>query len=100
MAAQSVQRSAFADGSNYQRWWGVAQAIFNKGLKKGKGGSYTAGGGAGFVAGKGGKHRPISGPVTNGLHGGPLLTWLVLQAVRFTLLLMVSLPVPATLLDR
>lgn len=75
LAAQHVQRSAFADGSNYAKWWGAAQAIFNKGLSRSKSGSYspssgTAGGVAGYVAGAGGKHRPINGPVTGGLHGG------------------------------
>lgn len=68
MAAQTVQRSAFSDGSNYAKWWGAAQAIFTKGLKRSKGGGYTADGG--FISGSGGKHRPINGPVTSGLHGG------------------------------
>lgn len=53
-AAQSVQRSAFADGSNYQRWWPSATAIFTKGLKK-TGGGYKVNENLG---GSGGKHRP------------------------------------------
>lgn len=69
-AAQAVQRSAYADGSNYEKWWATAQSIFTKGLRHTKGGGYTPSGGAGggYVAGGGGKHRPINGPVTNGLH--------------------------------
>lgn len=31
-AAQAVQRSAFADGSNYEKWWESAQMIYNRGL--------------------------------------------------------------------
>lgn len=68
LAAQHIQRSAFADGSNYQRWWAAAQAIFKQGLTK-----RGAGAGGGYVPGTGGTHRPINGPVTNGLHGGS--TW-------------------------
>lgn len=62
MAAQHIQRSAFADGSNYQAWWAAAQAIFGQGLSRQASG--------GYVPGRGGKHRPIRGPVTSGLHGG------------------------------
>ncbi len=32
VAAQTVQRSAFSDGSNYKPWWDEANAIFNRGL--------------------------------------------------------------------
>lgn len=72
LAAQAVQRSAFSDGSNYQKWWAAAQGIFKNGLKAARAGSAAGAGagGSGYVAGTGGKHRPISGPVTNGLHGG------------------------------
>lgn len=66
LAAQHVQRSAYADGSNYAKWWAAAQAIFNNGLTKKRGGGVNGG----YVAGSGGRHRPINGPVTNGLHGG------------------------------
>lgn len=68
-AAQAVQRSAFADGSNYRQYWDDANAIFKKGLRNGITGS-VQGPGLGYIAGSGGKHRPISGPVTSGLHGG------------------------------
>lgn len=34
-AAQAVQRSAFADGSNYRVWWQAAQQIFGQGLTAG-----------------------------------------------------------------
>lgn len=51
LAAQAVQRSAFADGSNYEKYWDNAQAIFN-GMA---GGSGVAG--AGFVSGSGGWHK-------------------------------------------
>jgi len=34
MAAQSVQRSGTADGSNYKPYWDDAQAIFGRGLKE------------------------------------------------------------------
>lgn len=64
LAAQHIQRSAFADGSNYREWWAAAQAIFKSGLSK------RSGPGGGYVAGSGGKRRPINAPVTNGLHGG------------------------------
>lgn len=64
LAAQAVQRSAFSDGSNYHAWWKAAQAIYGKGLKS------TGGASGGYVPGAGGKHRPINGAVTSGLHGG------------------------------
>lgn len=48
MAAQTVQRSAFADGSNYQQYWDEAQAIFGQGL---------VGTATGYAAGPGGWHR-------------------------------------------
>lgn len=72
LAAQAVQRSAFSDGSNYQKWWAAAQGIFKNGLKAAQAGSAagSAAGGSGYAPGSGGRHRPISGPVTNGLHGG------------------------------
>jgi murein DD-endopeptidase MepM/ murein hydrolase activator NlpD/chemotaxis protein histidine kinase CheA len=66
LAAQHIQRSAFSDGSNYRAWWNAAQAIWDKGLKKQKSGGTAAG----YVPGKGGRHRPISTPVSRGLHGG------------------------------
>lgn len=68
MAAQTVQRSAYSDGSNYRPYWNEAQAIFNR-MSSASTASTTSSVG-GFVAGVGGKHRPISGPVTSGLHGG------------------------------
>lgn len=63
LAAQHIQRSAFSDGSNYQKWWEAAVQIYSKGLQ-------SSGGGGGFKMGKGGKHRPTSYPVTSGMHGG------------------------------
>lgn len=65
LAAQAVQRSAFSDGSNYERNWAEAIAIF-KSMGQGKGGS-TAGV---YVAGSGGKHVPISKhwPIVQGIH--------------------------------
>lgn len=48
MEAQTVQRSAFSDGSNYKQYWNEAIDIFTKGL--------SAAGGS-FVAGKGGYQR-------------------------------------------
>lgn len=69
-AAQAVQRSAFADGSNYQRWWGVAQALFTKGLKKNKNGGYSMTTSGGFVPGAGGRHRPINGYGYGSIHDG------------------------------
>lgn len=61
LAAQHIQRSAFADGSNYLAQWDSAQAIFNKGLIRSKSGGFTAaaaGLGAGFQQGNGGWHKP------------------------------------------
>lgn len=62
-AAQAVQRSAFADGSNYRTYWDEAQAIFKGMGKKSRGNS-------GLVMGSGGKHWPLprSYKVTRGLH--------------------------------
>lgn len=37
--AQSIQRSAYADGSNYQKYWGQANDIFNQLSQGGNGGS-------------------------------------------------------------
>lgn len=75
LAAQHVQRSAFADGSNYAKWWGAAQAIFSQGIKKGKKGYSSngamSGAGGGFVAGGGGRHKPINAPTSRRLHGSP-----------------------------
>lgn len=68
LAAQAVQRSFDPTGGNYKQYWDEANAIFKKGLKAATGGS--AAGVAGYVPGSGGKHRPISGAVTSGLHGG------------------------------
>lgn len=65
LAAQHIQRSAFPDGSNYAKWWVAAQQIFSSGLAKKKG----SGVGGGYVAGRGGKHRPIRYPVNSrGIH--------------------------------
>ena len=61
MAAQSVQRSAYSDGSNYRQYWDNAIAIYNKGLTK-------SAAGAGFVQGVGGKHRPVGGAIVQGIH--------------------------------
>lgn len=60
MAAQTVQRSAFSDGSNYRKWWNESTAIF-KALQRGAGT-------AGFVAGPGGRFKPINRAITSGLH--------------------------------
>jgi murein DD-endopeptidase MepM/ murein hydrolase activator NlpD len=38
-AAQAVQRSAYADGSNYLQYWDNAQAIFKDGLERTKSGN-------------------------------------------------------------
>lgn len=65
LAAQHIQRSAFADGSNYRVWWDAAQSIFKSGLDRRSGGA-----GGGYVPGKGGKTRPIRYAVSSGLHGG------------------------------
>lgn len=71
MAAQTVQRSAYSDGSNYQQYWDEAMAIFTKGLKKGRNGNYSAvGPGGGYQAGEGGTRRPINVAATSGIHGG------------------------------
>lgn len=75
MAAQSVQRSAFADGSNYEKWWGAALAIYTKGLTRNKKGfsanatlaDYSATD-TGYKPGSGGKHRPINVAPTSGIH--------------------------------
>lgn len=45
MAAQSVQRSAFSDGSNYKQYWDEAVAIFTTGLMQAAGGDFTGSGG-------------------------------------------------------
>lgn len=58
-AAQAVQRSAFADGSNYRKWWNESTAIWK---------ALSAGSGAGFVMGPGGRFKPINRAVTSGLH--------------------------------
>lgn len=63
MAAQSVQRSAYPDGSNYRQYWDEAEAIF-KAMGKAQGSTATGV----YVPGKGGRHRPINKPVTRGLH--------------------------------
>lgn len=76
MAAQTVQRSAYADGSNYHQYWNEAEAIF-KGM--GKAAKGNAAGLSGYVAGPGGRHRPINRPVTNGLHDA----WTGYPAVDF-----------------
>jgi len=61
MAAQTVQRSGTPDGSNYERFWGSAEAVFNA-LK-------SSGGGGGYIPGTGKKHRPVNGgTITQGLH--------------------------------
>ena len=57
-AAQAVQRSAYADGSNYRPYWDEAKDIFKFGL----------GTVSGAPMGPGGGHRPINKAVTNGLH--------------------------------
>jgi murein DD-endopeptidase MepM/ murein hydrolase activator NlpD len=65
MAAQDVQRSAYSDGSNYERFWADAQAIY-KGLSKAtKGANSTS-----YVPGPGGRHRPIAArwPIVQGIH--------------------------------
>lgn len=58
-AAQAVQRSAFSDGSNYRKWWNESTAIWK---------ALSAGSGAGFVMGPGGRFKPINRSVTSGLH--------------------------------
>jgi TP901 family phage tail tape measure protein len=58
MAAQSVQRSAFSDGSNYRGYWDEGMAIFN-GLSDNQGN---------LALGPGGKHKPIGVPESRGLH--------------------------------
>lgn len=65
-AAQAVQRSAFADGSNYRVWWDSAQQIFKNGLQ-------SSGVGKGYVAGKGGAHHPTARVGSQGsrIHGNP-----------------------------
>lgn len=63
MAAQSVQRSAFSDGSNYRVQWNEATAIY-KALLAG-----ARGAGGGYVPGPGGRFKPINRGVTSGLHG-------------------------------
>lgn len=82
VAAQAVQRSAFADGRNYQIYWDEANAIFkNGGLRT----IATMDGGVGgmnYRPGKGGLHRPSvpgkgwsnSHDYRNGL-GSPLYAW-------------------------
>lgn len=60
VAAQAVQRSAFADGSNYRQYWDEAQAIFN------------AMGRAPARMGSGGWHLPIRGRRVGNTHApGP-----------------------------
>ena len=54
LAAQHIQRSAFADGSNYRAWWPAAQAIFKSGITHAKSGGYTP---SAYVGGSGGWHR-------------------------------------------
>jgi murein DD-endopeptidase MepM/ murein hydrolase activator NlpD len=66
LAAQAVQRSAFSDGSNYQRWWAAAQAIFTRGLTRSKGGYNATGGG--FVMGPGGRHWPTTRASYGSIH--------------------------------
>jgi murein DD-endopeptidase MepM/ murein hydrolase activator NlpD/endonuclease/exonuclease/phosphatase family metal-dependent hydrolase len=64
MAAQTVQRSAYSNGSNYRQYWDEAVAIFRDGLRRDAS--------AGFIAGPGGAHRPVKGgSITQGLHGSP-----------------------------
>jgi TP901 family phage tail tape measure protein len=53
MAAQSVQRSAYSDGSNYQQYWDEALAIF-KSMGRTKSDGKIGGG---YVAGQGGWHK-------------------------------------------
>lgn len=62
MAAQSVQRSAFSDGSNYAKYWAAARAIFTGGLTK------APGGGGGYVPGGGGKHWPTTHSSYGAIH--------------------------------
>ncbi len=62
MAAQSVQRSAFSDGSNYAKYWAAARAIFTGGLTK------APGGGKGYVPGGGGKHWPTTRSPYGAIH--------------------------------
>lgn len=52
-AAQAVQRSAFADGSNYQKWWESAQMIYNRGLQAPEGIQSKGGWAKPSVPGKG-----------------------------------------------
>jgi TP901 family phage tail tape measure protein len=71
MAAQTVQRSAYSNGSNYRPYWDDSQGIY-KNMKRTPGGGF-AGGGA-FSQGPGGKHRPVAGGTVNtsrGIHGSP-----------------------------
>lgn len=65
-AAQAVQRSAFSDGSNYQKYWNEANAIF-KGMRQQSNGNYVM---SDLVQGRGGKHWPLPRGyrVTRGLH--------------------------------
>lgn len=61
LAAQAVQRSAYPYA--YAKWHDMALALF-KALRKNGGGIA-----AGFIPGKGGKHRPVNGGhLTQGIH--------------------------------
>lgn len=60
MAAQTVQRSAFADGSNYRQYWDEGQAIFKALMSSGTGG--------GYMPGPGGRSKPIKGYSHGGIH--------------------------------
>lgn len=70
LAAQHIQRSAFADGSNYRVWWEAAQAIYKKGLTS-KGGVSGPGGSKGsgkyWKASDGGKGWTNSHDYRNGM---------------------------------
>jgi TP901 family phage tail tape measure protein len=65
LAAQSVQRSAYSDGSNYRPNWNEAIAIFGALGRQGKGAA-----GAALKQGKGGRHRPVPHGygLTQGVH--------------------------------
>lgn len=68
MAAQTVQRSAFSDGSNYRQYWDEGQAIF-KALTR-VGGKNA--GVIGAIGGTGGAHKPLDSWTSSySLHGSP-----------------------------